>query len=139
MASFPVFHGAVTADGLLELNADEKLLRRSYLRQLAGRRVDVVVRPERVQRSLDQNGYLHAHPFPLLAEHLGDSIEGTKLALMGECWGWKTSPVTGAQVPVKPRTSEMTVDECTFFIDWLIPWAAMKHGVDIPYPNEASS
>lgn len=136
--SDPVFHGCVSDAVRLVLDENERLLRHSYLKALVGRRVDVIVRKERVKRSLDQNAYLHTHPFPLLAEHFGDSIEGVKLDLMGQCWGWKTSPVTGREMPVKPRTSEMTVDECTFFIDWLIPWAATEHGVLIPLPSEAA-
>ena len=138
MATYPVFHGTVSDAAKLVLAENEAALRHAYLKSLIGQKVDVIVRKERVQRSLNQNAYLHAHPFPLLADHFGDSIEGTKLDLMGEFWGWKRSPVTGKDVPVKPHTSDMSVDECTLFIDWLIPWAA-KQGVLVPYPGEASA
>ena len=137
MASFPVFHGRVSPEVKLELHESERLLRRTYLRALVGQDVEVIVRKQRVQRSLDQNAYLHAHPFPLLAEHFGYSVPEVKFVLMGECWGWKK--VNGKDIPVKPSTSDMTVEECTYFIDWLIPWAAVNHGVAIPLPNEASS
>lgn len=99
----------------------------------------VVVRIERPasKRTLDQNAYLHAVPFPILAEHFGDSVEGVKLDLMGEKWGWKPSPLDPSRmVPVKPSTSSMTIEECAEFIDWLIPWAAQEHGVLIPLPRE---
>lgn len=99
----------------------------------------VVVKVEQpaTKRSLDQNAYLHAVPFPILAEHFGDSVEGVKLDLMGEKWGWKPSPLDPTRmVPVKPSTASMTVEECTEFIDWLIPWAATEHGVLIPLPSE---
>ncbi len=143
--AIPLFHGRIGADGQFELAADEKELRRSYFRSLAGQNVEITVRKERTKRSLDQNAYMHAVPFPMLAEELGyESIEDLKLALMGECWGWKRDQISGHEVPNKPRTSDMTVEECTHFIDWLIRWAAMpgnvcEHGFLIPLPNEAAA
>lgn len=139
MAPVPIFHGRITDDGQLVLDANEATQRAAHRRSLAGRRVEVIIRKERTRRSLDQNAYLHAQPFPILAEFFGDSVEGVKYSLMGECWGWKRDRVSGHEVPVKANTSDMTVDECAFFIDWLIPWAMTKHGVDIPYPREASA
>ncbi len=89
------------------------------------------------KRSLDQNAYLHAVPFPMIASHLGDSVEGVKYDLMGEKWGWKPSPFDPSRmVPVQPSTSKMTVEQCSEFIDWLIPFAAQKFGLSIPYPDE---
>lgn len=137
MAQIPIFHGSVSDAARLVLLDNERALRHAYLKSLVGRTVDVIVRKQRVQRSQDMNKYLHAVPFPILAEYFGDSIEGTKLDLMGECFGWKKSPTTGRDVPVKPHTSDMTVEESTFFVDWLIPWAAQQHGVVIPLPKES--
>lgn len=85
-------------------------------------------------RSLAQNAYLHAGPFPILADHFGNTIPEIKLILMGECWGWHT--VAGHEIPVKPSTASMTVDECKYFIDWLIPWAMTNHDVALPLPGE---
>src|SRR5262245_38812369 len=99
----------------------------------------VVVKIEQpmVKRTLEQNAYLHAVPFPILAEHFGCSVEDVKYDLMGERWGWKPSPLNPHRmIPVKPHTSDMTVEECTQFIDWLLPWAATEHGVLIPLPKE---
>jgi hypothetical protein len=137
MAQIPIFHGAVTDAVRIEFVEAERYLRHAYLKTLIGRNVECIVRKERVKRSLDMNAYLHAVPFPLLAEYFGDSIEGTKLDLMGECFGWRTAP-SGHQLPVKPHTSDMTVEESAFFVDWLIPWAAKLPGggVRIPLPGE---
>ena len=86
MAPVPIFHGRVREDGRLDLLDVERDRRRMYLRTLVGKPVEVIVRKARVQRSVDQNAYLHAGPFPVLAEELGyESIEELKLALMGEC------------------------------------------------------
>ena len=39
-------------------------------------------------------------------------------------------------LPVKVHTSDMTVEEGTAFLDWLIPWALQEHGVEIQTPDE---
>ncbi len=140
MAQVPIFHGRVTEDGRLDLLDTERDRRRMYLRTLAGKHVEVVVRKVRVQRSVDQNAYLHVGPFPVLAEELGyDSIEELKLALMGECWGYHRDRVSGRDLPIKPHTSDMTVEECTHFIDWLIPWAQVNYNIRVPLPNEVAA
>lgn len=107
----------------------------AHLRRYPGVPLDVLIRQHKEQRSLDQNAYLHAVPFPVIAEHVGDSIDGVKLDLMGECFGWRES-MSGHLIPVKPHTSHMTVEECTFFIEWLIPFAAQKFNMRIPLPSE---
>ncbi len=127
--------GAEIVGGKLRL--DEKLAFKAAMRKLKPGRVVVKVEQPATKRTLDQNAYLHAVPFPILAEHFGDSVEGVKLDLMGEKWGWKPSPLDpNRMVPVQPSTSKMTVEQCTEFIDWLIPWAATEHGVLIPLPSE---
>lgn len=136
MALTPVFNGQVTKDGRLVLNDDERFLRKQHLLALAGHDVEVVVRKRRIKRTLDQNAYWHSKPFPILAEHFGLSVEEVKYVLMGECWGWHRDKVTGREIPIKPSTSSMTVEEGTFFQDWLLPWAMTEHGVDIPPPEK---
>jgi hypothetical protein len=107
-------------------------------RKLAGRKVEVVLRRPKSKRSIEMNKYLHCEtgPFRLLAEHFGEDIPGVKLALMGECFGWVWSKAAGREVPIKGHSSEMTIEESKYFVDWVIPWAAMNHGVEIPLPNE---
>lgn len=99
--------------------------------------LSVTVKELKAQRTLDQNAYLHAKPFPILAEFLGLSVEETKYALMGEKFGWIPNPLGGPLIPAKPSTSSMTVDECSDFITWLQAWALEKWNVTIPLPNEA--
>ena len=121
-------HGALKLDGgrfraeMAELGTVEGL--------------ELIVRTRQSQRSLDQNAYLHGVVFKLLAEHFGDSVQGVKHDLMGECWGWTVSKVRGQPIPIRLHTSEMSTTDCAYFIDWVIPWAATEHGVMIPLPNE---
>jgi hypothetical protein len=106
--------------------------------KLAGKRVELVLRRPRSKRSLDMNAYLHAStgPFRLLAEHFGEDLAGIKYALAGECFGWIYSKAMGREVPIRPNTSDWTVEESKQFVDWVIPWAAREYGVVIPLPSE---
>lgn len=132
--SSPVWSATKEADALT-LHAPAAY--RSWLKGQADGPFDVIIKPHQDQRSLDQNAYLHGEPFPKLAEHFSCSVEQVKHDLMGECFGWVESKITpGRLVPFMPRTSQMTVKQCTFFIDWLIPWALVEHGVEIFLPDE---
>lgn len=137
MALVPIFHGMVDDDGKLLLTLAEAETRRNYLRFLKGQRVEVVIRKERTQRSLDQNAYLHAVPLPLLACEWGEDIETAKLLILGECFGWKET--RGQRLPIKPHTSTLTVEEFSHLIEWLPPWAMLNFGVSIPLPREAEA
>jgi hypothetical protein len=106
-----------------------------WIAEFAGQSIDIIVRKHRKQRSLDQNAYLHAEPFPKLAAAMGESVSRTKLICMGEFWGWEMSTAARVLLPVKAHTSDMTVEECTTFIDWLLPWALEEHGVAVELPE----
>lgn len=136
MARQAVIPGAVNEQG--RFDADDEALFRRALTGRAGKRTEVVLRDPKSKRSLEMNAYLHCQngPFRLLAEHLGDSIESVKYDLAGECFGWVKGAVSGNLVPAKPHTSEWTVEESAYFVDWVIPWAAQHFGVVIPLPNE---
>lgn len=139
MKPTPIFVGRVLPGGLLTLGRPKDYGR--HLRSLAGQYVEVIVRKQRTQRSLDQNAYWHAVPFPLLQDALGyDSIEELKLALMGECWGYHLDKVTGRELPLKPHTSSMSTEEGARFTEWLIRFGAMlPTPVIIPLPNEVAA
>lgn len=129
-----LFTGPVDTRG--HLDPDTRAYVADYLRTFPGQQVDIIVRKHRKQRTLKQNAYWHAEPFVKLAKKFGCSVDAAKLAVMGQFWGWEREPITGHEVPVKAHTSDMTVDEGTLFLDWLIPWAAEEHGVEILLPDE---
>lgn len=113
---------------------------RSASRQWSDGRYVMEVRPAEKNRSLAQNAYLHAAVFPVIAEHVGCSVEDIKYDLMGEKWGWKESALdVRRMVPVKPSTSSMTVAECKEFIDWIIPFALDKFGIELLLPSEEAA
>lgn len=134
----PLFTGRVLPGGLLVLDRPKDYAR--HLRSLRGQYVEIIARKRRSKRSLDQNAYWHAVPFPLLAEALGyDSIEELKFDLMGEKWGWLETKA-GNRVPVKAHTSQLTTAEGAEFTDWLIRFGAtLPTPCIIPLPNEVAA
>jgi hypothetical protein len=136
MTTVATFAARVTEDGILTFLHERKLL--PFLREMAGRFVNVTIGLPTDQRTSAQNRYLHAEPFRKIAEHTGASVAQVKLDLMGECWGWTESKLTGHLVPVKPSTAKMTKKDATLFIDWLLPWALefFNGAVDILPPQQ---
>jgi hypothetical protein len=139
MAAQFVFPGSVDEQARPQIEAEHKPRYRETLRALAGKRIELVLRKPKSKRSIEMNAYLHCEtgPFRLLAEHFGEDVTGVKYALMGECFGWVYSEAAKREVPIKAHTSEMTIEESKYFVDWVIPWAAREHGVLIPLPNES--
>lgn len=117
--------------------ADRALAQRimAHLRTVAGQAVEIVVRKPRTKRSLDQNAFWWAVPVELLAEHCGYSRNQMHYALLGECFGYTPGP-TGGAVPVKASSSELSVDEFSHLIEWVLIWGPSELGVVIPSPGE---
>lgn len=137
----PVFNGVVTADGRLELDGIEAMQRKRYLRSLTGKRVGVVVRERRAQRSHNQNAWLWGVALPLLADELGyDEHEHETLhyALLGECFGHVYDPRSGQTVLAK-TSSQLTTKEFAEYMEWMVRWAATEHNCRIPLPGESEA
>lgn len=129
-----VFPGTVSVEAKPCLEDMDRY--RATLRKLAGKRVELVLRKPKSKRSIDQNAYAHKWPFRLLADYFGCSVEEAKLDILGEKFGWTTGPVSGKPLPIKAHTSDLTVEEFSALIEWMVPWAAEKFGVLIPLPGE---
>ena len=139
MSAIPVWRGTVTKAGFLEPDGIQALERRAYLRTLAGRVVDIIVRPHRRQRSLDQNAWLHGVALPVLAEALGyDQHEHALLhySLLAECYGTAYDARFGRTWPAK-TSSQLTTKEFSDYMEWLVRWAATEHDVRVPLPGES--
>lgn len=141
MAQIPVFHGRVSEDGRLLLSDDEQTMRRDYLRHLAGKTVDVVVKVHRSQRSLDQNAWIWGVAYPVIAEELGydkDEHEHLHYALVDACFGRSFDPILGQDVP-NVRSSKLNTEQFSAYMEWLVRWAAREHGIVVPLPNESEA
>ena len=137
MAPVPILHARVSEDGkTFTFVQEERMRRQGYIKTLAGQLCDVTIRKHRVKRSLRQNSYVHLVA-TLLAEELGNGLDEMKLLLMREKWGWTYNDYFRREVPIKPHTSSMSVEECSQFIEWLPMWAMTELGINVPLPGEA--
>lgn len=125
--------GEITEDGKLELDSRGRF--KAAIRSMDPGPVTVKIKKQRPHRTLNQNAYWWAVPVKLLAEHCGYTDSQMHYALLGECFGFTAGP-TGHAVPVKPSSSELTVDEFQKLIDWVLTWAPTELGVNLPAPNE---
>jgi hypothetical protein len=97
--------------------------------------VTVRIQRKQLKRSLDQNAYWWAVPVRLIAEHCGYTDSQMHYALLGECFGYIAGP-NGQPVPVKPSSSDLTREEFTHLIEWVLTWAPTELGVIVPEPHE---
>jgi len=142
MPQIPIFHAQVTEDGeRVVFEAEERVRRQNYLRRLAGKRIDVVLRLHRNRRSLDQNAWHWGVAIPIIADALGydkDEHEQLHYALVAKCFGTKRDPILQQEVPVV-RSSKLTTAQFSELMEWEVRWAAREHGIVVPLPDESSA
>ena len=134
----PTWHGHLSDTGFLVLDSDERDARRAYLWSLAGDRIEVTYRKARSQRTLEQNAYWHAVPFPMLAAHFQCSMDAVKLLVLGECFGWmsiESSPYRIWEMPYIAHTANLTAAQGGYLTDWMIKFG-LDRGVTIPPPTK---
>lgn len=124
---------AVAHDGALTF--DQWALVKQYLNRREGARLVVDIRQPRQRRSLDQNAWWWAEAVPKLAEHCGYTANQMHYALLGECFGYEDGP-TGQPVPKKPSSSELSTQEFSDLITWVLIWAPSELGVPLESPDE---
>jgi hypothetical protein len=131
----PIFPGTVTESGIRfePVHVD---LRRAYFRSLVGKPVEIIVRKKRNKRTLDQNSALHVLLTQWAYEE-GHEVDDLKRDLLGTVFGWseKASPLTAQRLPLKPHTSDLSVEEMSFLIERTLQLAA-ECGVHLESPGE---
>lgn len=133
MSVTPVFAGRVNEQGQVVIR--DRQVFDSYAKTFTNQSVEVILRKPKSQRSLDQNAYWWSVPVRLLSEHTGFTDTETHYALLGECFGYQVGP-TGKDIPNKPSSSVLTVEEFSRLIEWVLVWGPQEMGVQIPAPNE---
>ncbi len=101
-----------------------------------GEEVEIIVQPRKRRRTLPQNAGYHAMISPW-ADEEGHEIDDLKRDLMGTIFGWseKLTPLSGQRIPLKPHTSELTVEEFSTLIERTLQLAA-ECGVLLLAPDE---
>ena len=134
MALTPTFTGEVDAAGKLTLPPTTRRDMARYVKTLKGKRVVVAVTEFKETRSQAQNRFWWAKPVPLCANHCGYTDSQMHYALLGECFGYVDGP-GGKPIPVKPSSSDLSVEEFAQLITWVLDWAPSELGVFIPEPD----
>jgi hypothetical protein len=128
--------GATTTGTGLKLD-DRQEFARAMRSAPKGLRVTVTVEEEKTHRgkTWEQVKYWWAVPVPILAEHCGTTEARMHRDLLGECFGYEAGSF-GKHVPVKASLADLTVEETTHLIDWVLVWAPSELEVVIPPPDK---
>ena len=136
----PIWRGSVDEAGKLRVEHRDLFL--AHLKALSNTVVEVVVKRQQQQRSLDQNAWIWGVAYPVIAEELGyDKHEHDDLhyALIAKCFGEHFDKRVGAMVPNK-RSSKLTTKEFSEYMEWLVRFAATElGGIVVPLPNESEA
>lgn len=84
-------------------------------------------------RTNEQNSYLHKC-IALIAMYSGNRLEDQKKELINICYLMNDFDENG--IIIKKKTSELSIVECSQFIEWIRNFASMELGVYIPSPDE---
>lgn len=109
----------------------------AVLRSLEGKRVEVAVRRETLDRNLDQNALLHVLVH-LIADHTGETVDRLKrratLEAIGLERGLVKETILNREVLMVRHTSDLTKPECSEVIDYLKDKCSF---LEIPLPRES--
>ena len=132
----PIFRGHVSKEGRLTLEAPFQF--HAHVEKHRDRDVEVIVRRVKSQRSNEQNAWAWGVAYPLLAETLGYDMherEDLHYALIAKCFGTHFDKRLKAEVPNK-RSSQLSTQEFSDYMEWLLRFAAQELHCIIPLPNE---
>ena len=127
----PIFTATVTEAGSLKL--DSPLAFQRHVAKFRDKRVEVVVRRVRTQRSNQANRYYWGVVVALLAEEFGYEKEEMHEVLAMKFLRIDDCPRTGS--PRRKRTPDCDTAEFAAYVDSCIR-LGVEHGVVIPSPNE---
>lgn len=137
MSLTPIFAGRVNEQGQLRLEQPEAFERQRH--SLRGRQVELVLRAQRIQRSVQQNRYYWKVVVGLFAEYCGYTPEEAHEVLKLECnaitlVNRRTLDIT----KVPGSTRELSTVDFKLYYQRCQQWIA-EHcdGLYIPDPNEA--
>ncbi len=137
MALVPIFKGRVSPDGKLILRETERARRQEWLQHLAGHEIELVMRRQPRQRTLDQNNYLHAVPFRLMHEQSGLTVDEVKRLCLAAKFGTIGTDERGWPIPLIAHTSSLEVEQADDLIEFLPPFSLERfNGLEIPLPGE---
>ncbi len=124
----PILRGKV-AQGKLILDQPSRYLVR--LSQLEGKRIELVIRKEKSQRSLNQNSYMWGVVYEIISQHTGYTPEEVH-----EIMKFKFLKTEKAGMEYVRSTASLNTAEMGIYLENIRRWAAVELGCFIPLPNE---
>lgn len=125
-----VHRARVTDGGTLAL--DDPARFKASLQAHRGKRVEVVVRRPKTQRTLRQNAWLHVC-LTMISEHTGYDMADIKDALAWHFLG--AAPESLGGIPIRRSTADLSTEACVDFTESIAAWAAQEFGLVIPPPG----
>lgn len=110
---------------------------RGYLRALANKPIEVIVRVKRSQRSRRQNSWYWGCIIPMLAEHCGYTPDEMHELMAMKFLRIEDCPVTGS--PRRQRTPKTNTAEFAEYCEQIRIFAATELGVVIPDPQQVET
>ena len=135
MADVLAFRGEVAADGA-SFRVANRAAFVAYLRTLAGRDVEVAVRPPRRKRTNDQLRWWFGVAMKRWSERTGYTKLQAHYLALSLCFGVVVDPASGREVPVVPMSKALTAAQFSELMEWFVHYALTSYGLYVPLPNE---
>lgn len=102
-----------------------------YASSFEGKRIQLVLKKYKTQRSIEQNKYYWGVIIKILSEEFGYFPEEIHDALR-----FKFLRVSGRVLSIAKSTTELTTIEFEIYQEQIRVWALTEHQIKIPLPNE---
>ncbi len=131
----PVFSGKIE-QGKVKLDNPNRYL--VQISRLEGQRIEVVLRKQKSQRSLNQNNYMWGVVYEILSEHLGYSTE--EIHEICRFMFLRSTMGGGGKVfDLVKSTAKLNTADFEVYLDKVRMWAAQELNCYIPLPNEVEA
>jgi len=127
----PIFTGIIEK-GTLTLDNPQRYL--VQLSALNGKKIELILRKRRSQRSLQQNSYYWGVVIEILSKHFGYDPEEMHEALKFHFL--KISSDKSPDLVSVKSTTRLSTDEFNEYVNRVVRWAAQEYGVFIPDPRQ---
>lgn len=131
MSTTPVFSGRID-QGRLVLDEPQKYL--VHLSGLNGKKIELILRRARSQRSLQQNRFYWGVVVEILADAFGYTPEEMHEALKFKFL--RIHNEKGQDLDSVKSTTKLDTKEFTDYVDTILRWAVTEYGIYIPDPGQ---
>jgi len=128
----PVFTGKIER-GKVVLDAVNRYL--VHISKYEGKRIELVVRLQKSQRSLNQNSYMWGVVYEILSHHLGYTTDEVHEICKFKFLRTTISNDSGAY-DIGGSTTKLNTAQMEEYLDKIRQWAEVMFELRIPLPNE---